>query len=146
MVLLKQGSTPEKIALGLSLGIVLGIFPVIGATTLLCAAAAFLFRVNLPAIQLVNYLVYPLQLALLLPFFRAGELLFGAEHLPISVKEILAMIDRDVWGSILFLWDTTLNAIVVWCLVAPFTTLILYHIIKPAILRLPFKTTPVNSH
>jgi len=29
-------------------------------------------RLNLPAIQLVNLVVYPLQLALLVPFLRAG--------------------------------------------------------------------------
>jgi uncharacterized protein (DUF2062 family) len=76
--LLKQGITPHKIALGLALGIVLGIFPVIGMTTLLCTVAAFLFRVNLPAIQVANYLVAPLQLALLLPFYRAGLTPSGA--------------------------------------------------------------------
>ena len=68
VMLLKQGTAPEKIALSLSMGFVLGIFPVIGSTTLLCAAAAFMFKLNLPAIQLVNYFVYPLQLGLLLPF------------------------------------------------------------------------------
>ena len=63
--LLRQGITPEKIALSIAFGIALGVFPVIGATTLLCAAAAIVLRLNLPAIQLVNYFVYPLQIALL---------------------------------------------------------------------------------
>jgi uncharacterized protein (DUF2062 family) len=143
--LLKQGITPEKIALSLALGIVLGIFPVIGATTLLCAAAAFLFKLNLPAIQLINYLVYPLQLALLLPFYRAGEWLFRAEPLPISVKEILAMMDQDLWETMLFLWDTTANAMVVWVLVAPFMVLMLYGLIRPAIVRLPHRSSPGKS-
>ena len=57
MALLTQGITPEKIALSLAFGIVLGIFPVPGSTTMLCAAAAVVFRLNLPAIQLVNYVV-----------------------------------------------------------------------------------------
>ena len=111
MALLKQGITPEKIALSLTLGIVLGIIPVLGSTTLLCTLAALLFRLNLPAIQIVNFVIYPIQLAFLLPFYRAGEWLFNAEHLPISVQEIVAMIDKDVWGAILFLWDTTVHAI-----------------------------------
>jgi uncharacterized protein (DUF2062 family) len=145
LALLKQGITPEKIALSLALGIVLGIFPVIGLTTLLCAAAAFVFKLNLPAIQLVNYLVYPLQLLLLLPFYRAGEWLFRAEHLPISLKEIFAMIDEDIWEAILFLWDTTLNAMVAWVLVAPFMVVLLYYLIRPVIARLPFKSSPLKS-
>jgi hypothetical protein len=37
--LLTQGISPEKIALSLAFGIVLGVFPVLGSTTLLCALA-----------------------------------------------------------------------------------------------------------
>ena len=77
--LLRQGITPEKIALSLAIGICLGVFPLLGSTTILCTLAAILFRLNLPAIQLVNYFVYPLQLALLIPFIRLGEALLGAQ-------------------------------------------------------------------
>ena len=143
IALLKQGITPEKISLSLALGIVLGIFPVLGATTLLCALAALLFKLNLPAIQIVNYVVYPLQLAFLIPFYKAGEWLFNAEHLPISVKEIIAMIEKDMWGTILFLWDTTVHAIGAWFLVGSFMTLILYKLLKPGISRLPFKSSEI---
>ena len=136
---LKQGVTPEKIALSLALGIVLGVFPVLGATTLLCALAALLFKLNLPAIQIVNYMVYPLQLAFLIPFYKAGEWLFNAEPLPISLQEILAMIETDVWGAILFLWDTTVHAIVAWLLMSSIMTPMLYKLSFRGISRLPFK-------
>jgi uncharacterized protein (DUF2062 family) len=139
MALLKQGVTPEKISLSLALGIVLGIFPVLGSTTLLCTLAALVFKLNLPAIQIVNFMVYPLQLAFLLPFYRAGEWLFNAKHLPISVPEIMAMIDENVWGAILFLWDTTVRAVGAWFLVGFLMTLILYTLFKPGISRLSFK-------
>ncbi|MDP9162111.1 MAG: DUF2062 domain-containing protein, partial [Acidobacteriota bacterium] len=85
--LLKQGITPEKIALSLAIGIVLGIFPALGLTTLLCAAAAVVFKLNLPSIQLVNWFVYPLQLILILPFMRAGALLFRARPLHLSLAQ-----------------------------------------------------------
>lgn len=52
--LLRQGVTPEKIALSLALGVALGVFPVLGSTTALCALAALVLRLNLPAIQIVN--------------------------------------------------------------------------------------------
>ena len=57
--LLSQGVTPEKLALSLALGITLGIFPALGSTTALCAIAALVLRLNLPAIQIVNYFMYP---------------------------------------------------------------------------------------
>lgn len=136
MALLKQGVTPEKISLSLALGIVLGIFPVLGSTTLLCTLFAVFFKLNLPAIQIVNFIVYPLQLAFLLPFYRAGEWLFNAEHLPLSVEEIMAMIDKDVWGAVLFLWDTTVRAIGAWFLLGSIMSLMLYALLKPGISRL----------
>jgi uncharacterized protein (DUF2062 family) len=134
--LLRQGVTPEKIALSIVFGIALGVFPVLGATTALCAVAALAFRLNLPAIQVVNYFVYPLQIALLIPFFRLGEKLFGAQHLPLSVPQIYAMIHASVTGAIRTLWTTTWHAIVVWCLLAPIAAIVLYFVLAPFLRRL----------
>ena len=126
LALLTQGVTPEKIALSLAMGIVLGVFPVVGSTTLLCAAAAIVFRLNLPAIQVVNYFVYPLQLILIVPFIRAGEFLFRARHLQLSLAQISAMARTNLPHAISLLWLAALRATLVWLLVAPFITLILY--------------------
>ena len=72
------GLSPEEVALILTLGLVLGVFPVIGCPTMMCAAAAVALRLNLPAIQLVNQLSSPLQLALLIPLGRAGARILGS--------------------------------------------------------------------
>lgn len=133
--LLKQGVTPEKIALSLALGAALGVFPALGWTTGLCAIAALVLRLNLPAIQIVNYFMYPLQIALLIPFFRLGEKLFGARHLPISVPQIYAMIRANMWGAIRMLWTTTWHAMVVWALIAPVFVALAYAILSPLLRR-----------
>ena len=73
-----RGMSPEAMALSIALGFVLGVFPVPGCPTLLCALAALILRLNGPAVQAVNYLVYPLQLALFAPFMRLGGRLFPA--------------------------------------------------------------------
>ncbi len=132
--LLRQGVTPEKMALSLALGAALGVFPVLGTTTALCTLAAFLWRLNLPAIQIVNYFVYPLQIALLIPFFRAGEILFGAPHLPLSLAQILTVVHASFWGATRFLWTTIWHAAVAWCLIAPMFVALAY-VILVALLR-----------
>ena len=135
--LLKQGITPEKIALSIAFGVALGVFPVLGSTTLLCAAAAFVLRLNLPAIQLVNYFVYPLQVALLLPFIRFGEFLFRVpQPIPFSVTQIFALIQNDVLNAIATLWTSTWQAMVGWCLVAPPFILVVYKILTPVLRRM----------
>ncbi len=137
--LLNQGISLQKVVLSIAIGATLGVIPVIGATTILCTIAAILFRLNLPAIQLVNYLVYPLQIILLIPFYRAGEFVFNAEPLSLSASRVVGMIQEDVWAAIKFLWDTTLHAVVVWCILAPILVAILYYLLLPLVKRLPFK-------
>ncbi len=139
--LLKQGVTPEKLALSVALGAVLGIFPALGWTTALCALVAFLWHLNLPAIQIVNYFMYPAQIALLLPFFRLGEKLFRAPHLPLSVPQIYGMVRTNLWGAIEFLWSTTWHAVVVWAMVAPLLAALLYSILVPLFRRFRRKQT-----
>jgi hypothetical protein len=70
--LLRQGITPQRLALTLALGFVLGCIPVIGIPTALCAMVALLFRLNLPAMQAANYIAMPFQLALIIPLARLG--------------------------------------------------------------------------
>jgi uncharacterized protein (DUF2062 family) len=139
--LLRQGVTPEKMALSLALGVALGVFPVLGTTTALCALVAFLWRLNLPAIQIVNYFVYPLQIALLIPLFRAGEKLFGAPHLPLSVPQIVAAVHASFWGATRFLWTTIWHAAVAWCLIAPLFVVVAYLILVLVLRRVAGRET-----
>lgn len=133
--LLRQGITPEKIALSIAFGIVLGVFPALGWTTLLGLAAAVVWELNPAAVQLVNFLVYPLQLALLIPFMHAGEVLFRAPRLALSVPRILAMIHAGVWDAIKALWTVTVHAITVWALIAPLGVLAIYWMLLPLLRR-----------
>jgi len=133
--LLRQGVTPEKMALSLALGVALGVFPVLGTTTALCALVAFVWRLNLPAVQIVNYFVYPFQIVLILPFFRAGEKLFGAPHLPLSLSQIVATVQVSFWGATRLLWTTIWHAAVAWCLVAPLFVALAYVVLVPVLRR-----------
>jgi uncharacterized protein (DUF2062 family) len=134
--LLRQGTTPEEIALSIAVGLVLGIFPSLGWTTLLCFLATLLFGLNLPSVQLVNYFAYPLQLALLIPFIRAGEILFHSARLPLSLTQIVALIHANVGNAIKVLWIVTLHAIAVWALLAPPVIYALYRVLVPVLQRL----------
>ena len=76
-VWLRQGVSPRRLALTLALGFAIGCLPVVGITTLLCAGLALALRLNLPAITAANYVVMPLQVALIVPFVRMGGWLFN---------------------------------------------------------------------
>jgi uncharacterized protein (DUF2062 family) len=69
---LREGISPRRLALTLALGFAIGCIPVVGVPTVLCLGLALALRLNLPAIQVANYLAMPLQLMLIVPFVRMG--------------------------------------------------------------------------
>lgn len=131
--LLRQGVTPQKIALSIALGIVVGVFPAVGWTTLLCFVIAFVLRLNPVAIQLVNYLMYPVQIVLLIPFVRMGEFLFRAARMPLNLEQIMHLIRVDTMGAIRTLWTATWHAATAWLVVAPLAVAALYFILHPVL-------------
>src|SRR3546814_18208880 len=72
---LRQGITPERIALTLALASIISAFAVLRSTTLLCALVAAWLRLTPPLLPRANHLFSPLQSILLLPFSRPGETL-----------------------------------------------------------------------
>lgn len=134
--LLRQGMTPEKMALCIALGIILGITPLLGVSSVLCFIAAVLLRLNAPAIQLVNYLVYPLQFVLFKPFIRIGEWLFAAHPMQLSVAGILSLIRQHAWVAVSTLWTATMHALVAWLVIGSLAVLLFYLLLVPALRRL----------
>ncbi len=130
---LRQGITPEKIAFTLALGFMLSIFPILGATTLLCGLAGVLFRLNQPLIQLVNYLAYPIQIVLLIPFYRAGEHLLGRAPVPLHISRLLERFRADVGQFFKDFGMIAVGGILVWLLAAPIVIGGGYGMLRPAL-------------
>jgi uncharacterized protein (DUF2062 family) len=128
VALLRQGSTPEKLALCVALGVTLGIFPILGSTTLLCFVAGWIGRLNQPLIHTINHTIFPLQVVLLIPFYRLGEWLFNAPHLPITINGVRVLIQSGIANAVHVLWETTLRAIAAWCLLAPVLAVVVYFV------------------
>jgi len=126
LLLLRQGLTPEALALSLALGATLGLFPVLGATTALCVAAGLALRLSHPALQLANYAVYPLQVPLILVFVRLGERFAGATPMPFSVERLLFFFREDPLAFFERFGRTGFHAILGWLALAPLFGAALY--------------------
>lgn len=129
--LLKQGISPEKLAFTVALGIVLSVFPVLGSTTILCTVAAVAFGLNLPAIQSLNYLLYPLQIVLLIPLYKAGDILYGSNFSDYTISQVVNMVSNDTMGAIKTLWTVTLHAMAAWIIFAPIVVVVFYILLLP---------------
>jgi hypothetical protein len=78
--LIGGGESVWKTACTIALGFAVGMFPLLGVTTIACVLLATMFRLRQAPIQLGNYAALPLQILLLIPFLRLGERLTGAER------------------------------------------------------------------
>jgi hypothetical protein len=108
-----DGLSPDATALILAVGLVLGIFPIYGLPTILCVLASLILRLNFPALQLVNQLAMPLQLAMMVPFVRLGA----------RIVEIPASTRSVAWG-----WGASaIHAVAGWaCLSLPLGVLLYF--------------------
>jgi hypothetical protein len=116
--LLRMGASPEKLAWSIAVGLLIGINPILGSTTILCLALAFVFRLNVAASQLGNHIVYPLELILVIPFIRLASRLFHTAPMPLSANELLHAarehpldLSRQLW-----LWEW--HAFLLWAAIA----------------------------
>jgi len=135
VALLRQGITPERIALSLACGTILSIFPVLGTTTVLCTAVALLWRLNLAAIQAANFAMTPLQLLLIIPFARIGERLLGDPAQPLSIGAGQEMIAQGAGQAVAVLWDAIVHAVVGWLVFGPIAIYLLYRALIPVLER-----------
>ena len=132
-----QGVTPAKLALSLALGVVISAMPVLGITTLFALALSVLLRLNHVAVVAANYLAYPLQILLFIPFFQAGAWLTGGPPVPFSIDQIQAELTVGIWPTVVRYADANARAMVAWLIVAPLATWILRAFFLKMLARLP---------
>lgn len=128
----KQGITPEKLALSLSLGITVGIIPLYGLTSLIVTLIALVFRLNFALTHAIHYIVHPLQIALIIPFMKLGEVFYEGTLIPNSIKKFMLMVNNDIWGTLHNFWVAYVSAFLIWLIISIPLVLILYRtLIRP---------------
>jgi uncharacterized protein (DUF2062 family) len=128
---LTRGFSPGRVAFTLALGMTLSCFPLLGVTTILCALIAIIFRLSIPVIEVGNYLALPLQMVLVVPFMRLGELIFQTPRVPLSVVKLLSMMRSSPDQTMHMIVADQGHAIVAWALVAPGMLLIFTLLLLP---------------
>lgn len=112
--------SPKSMALSLTLGICLALFPVIRMTFLLGLMVAVIFRLNHLVVQTLNLLLAPVQLLLIYPFIKAGNLVFAGSRV---FKDIFTY--SGDWTFIKFLEMVT-GGVIVWFALSLVTMPVLY--------------------
>lgn len=142
---LRCGLSPRQLAFTLALGFAIGCIPLIGVTTAICALAAILLRLNMPAIQAANWLAMPLQFVLLFPFLRLGQRIFPGTAITFDREALLARIESAPWASLLAMGNLFGRALLAWLIVAVPVLLVMTLVLTPLMSRMArlLSTEPV---
>jgi uncharacterized protein (DUF2062 family) len=133
--LMRGGVTPRRLAWSLALGMVIGINPSVGLTTLLVILLAWAFGLNHIASQLGTHVVAPLHLLLFIPFIQLGVHIFHTHRLPLTRRQIEHLshhpisLFRDIWQ-----WEW--HALIIWGLIAAIAMPVLAHYIRHGLVML----------
>jgi len=138
---LTQGTSPAKIAQAIAYGVTIGIFPIIGSTTLLSILIGIPLKLNQPILQVFKSLATPLQWTLVLGFYRLGEILFNAPHVSLSIPKMMERFFAEPGPFFREYGMTALYGIAVWCLIAPLLLAAIYFTSRPLIQTLAKQVT-----
>lgn len=115
--LLRGGVTPRRVAWSLALGIVIGINPSVGLTTLVVILLAWMLGLSQIASQIGVHAVAPFHLLLFIPFVELGVHLFHTRRLPLSRQQI-EHLSHHPWRLVRDIWQWEWHALIVWGIVA----------------------------
>lgn len=136
---LTQGVTPDRLALTLAVGTACSLLPFFGFTWLMNLGAGVALRLNQPILQTLNQLLGPLQLVLILGYVRAGEFLWRAAPIPLSIPTLAAAFRDDPWAFLQRFGLTGVHAATAWLLSVPFIVAALYFPLRPVLRRVAQK-------
>jgi uncharacterized protein (DUF2062 family) len=138
--LLRIGATPHGLAWALAVGVVVGVNPLLGSTTLIALALAGCFRLNVVASQIGNHVVYPLELLLFPVWVKLGSLIFGTPGIPLHEKALMEAVRHHPWETTRKLWMWEWHALAIWAVcaavVAPLLQMALLPLLKRMVVRL----------
>ena len=133
---LRQGATPEALADAVAAGLLAGTLPFLGLTTAFAALLGWLWKLNHPVLQAVNYALSPVQLLLIVPFVRIGERLFGAQPMPLSPGEVVRAFGESPSAALARFGLSGLHAFAAWALCMPLLCFAVSRLLRPAMRRL----------
>ncbi len=114
---MRCGVTPRRLAWSLALGMVVGINPSVGVTSLIVVALAWIFGLSKLASLIGTHVVAPLHLVLFIPFIELGVHLFHTRKLPMDRRQLEHLSHHPIR---LFheIWQWEWHALLVWAVVA----------------------------
>ena len=126
----EAGLSADKLALSVTIGIIAGLFPVIGATTILSLFLTMLFRQNLLVVQSVQWIMALFQVLLIIPFMQIGAFILSQQATHINLEMINLAFKPGILSGIKTIGIFHLYAILTWTILSIPTGAISYFVFR----------------
>jgi hypothetical protein len=98
--LLKQGLTPKELSQSIIVSGLISTIPILGVSTFMITAVSLKRKLNLPVMISMSYLLWPLQILLIIPFIRVGEFIFSVPRHDHTVEEIISSFQSSFFQTL----------------------------------------------
>ena len=134
-VIATSGLSPRDLARTICVGTAIGLMPLIWGSSLICILAGRWFRLNQLVLQSVNYLLYPLQLALLMPFCRLGNSLLPGGPAMTTQQLSNLLLHGHFIETLPLLALLSLKGVVIWSIIVPLAAILVCRLIVAILVK-----------
>ena len=120
--LFKQGLTPIELTQSIIVSGLISTIPILGVSTFLLTALSLKRKLNLPIMIAQSYIMWPIQVVMIIPFINIGEFIFSVPKTNHSAQEIIASFQNSFFATLSHLSFELLCGFGGWLLTAvPFS-------------------------
>jgi uncharacterized protein (DUF2062 family) len=101
--LFKQGLSPIHLSQSIIVSGALSIIPILGVSTFILTTLSLKKKLNLPIMIAISYLMWPIQILLIIPFIRVGEFIFSVPSTQHTAEEIITSFQNNFFETLSYL-------------------------------------------
>jgi uncharacterized protein (DUF2062 family) len=98
--LLKQGLTPKELSQSFIVSGLISTIPILGVSTFMITTVSLKRKLNLPLMISLSYLMWPIQILMIIPFIRVGEFIFSVPRNHHTVEEIISSFQSSFFQTL----------------------------------------------
>lgn len=98
--LFMQGLTPKELSQSIIVSGLIAIIPVLGVSTFMITTVSLKWKLNLPVMIALSYLMWPVQILMIIPFIRIGEFIFSVSPNHYTVEEIISSFQNSFFQTL----------------------------------------------
>jgi uncharacterized protein (DUF2062 family) len=98
--LFKQGLTPKELTQSIIVSGLISTIPILGLSTFMITTVSLKSKLNLPVMLALSYLLWPIQVLLIIPFIRVGEFIFSVPRNHHAVEEIISSFQNSFFQTL----------------------------------------------